>query len=265
MAIIISNFSSGQDLVKNNLPEIKITGSAEIFTITYNKLKFISTNIQYLPNQIYFYEQIQMCNGKLKDSSTAQIISLEKKPTNSKDFKVINSQRYCNSALRHIIQYNFQINKSIDRPKITQRATQKWNKYTKSSGTTQNGNIIVLLLNSKGDTISIMLDSLTFNVTQITYTYNTHLHGRVKKLNSNQDAKAKHQVTVYFKHVDNIVYVASVLNRINTEVFDQNTNKFYPFLLMSKLQEVTNDDVQDLPENLRSLISYLPCNAYFLE
>lgn len=242
-----------------------IKDSAAILTITYNKLKHVSSHAQYVPNQLYSYTQIQHCDGQLKDSSTAQIISSANQPTSAKDFKAVSNRRFCNPKLKHLMQYIFFIEASLDQPKITQRIVKNWKKYQKSVLPTQGSDITIYLTKPKGDTISIILDSTTFSIKQITNTYSTRMRGYVKKLNSNQETTNHTILTTSFSYASNKVHIDSISRIIHTEFFNKETETFYPHELVAKLRSHPHDKLPALPQDLMPIRSYLPCSAYFLE
>lgn len=242
-----------------------IKDSAAILTITYNKLKHISSHAQYVPNQLYSYTQIQICDGQLKDSSTTQIISLENQPTSAKDFNAISNRRFCNPKLKHLMQYVFLIEASLDQPKITQRIVKNWKKYQKLLLPAQGSDITLCLTKPKGDTISIILDSTTFNIKQITNTYSTRMRGYLKKLNSNQESTDHNILTTSFSYKGKEVHIDSISWIIHTELFNKETETFYPHELVANLRSHPHYKLPTLPQDLKSIRTYLPCSAYFLE
>lgn len=261
---ITCSYSSGQDLITKQLPEILIKDSAAILTITHNKLNYISSQTQYRSLQTYVYEQIQVCNGQLKDSSVEQILSSKNRPTSAKDFNEISSRRFCNPKLQHLLQYSFLIKATIDQPKKLKRIAKNWNKYQKSVHPTQSSDITIILTKTKGDSISIILDPRTFNIKQINTYSRTRQNGYIKKLNSNQEIKAHHIVTTSFSYESNEVLIDSVTWIIQTEFYNKDTDRFYPHNLTAKLQLCQCGKLPKFPQQLKSIRSYIPCSAYLL-
>lgn len=262
--VVNFTYSSGQGVITKQLPEVSIKDSAVILTITYNKLKYISIHAQYRPLQTYAYEQTQVSNGQLKDSSVEYILSSKNRPTSAIDFNEMRSERFCNPRLQHLLQYSFAIGETIEHPKTLERIAKNWNKYQKSIQPTKSSDLTIKLTHSKGDTISVILDSITFNIKKIETTFRTRSRGHVKNLNSNQEVNAHRIISASFSYEGSQVFIENITRLIQAEFYDSETDRVYPHHLTAKLELCKCDKTLKSLQELKSIRRHIPCSAYLL-
>lgn len=262
--VVNSTYALGQDLITKQLPEVSIKDSAAILTITYNKLKFISIQSQFRSLQTYAYKQVQVSNGQLKDSSLEYILSTKNRPTSAKDFNEVSSERFCNPTLQHQIQYSFAIGETIEHAKTFKQIAKNWNKYQKSIEPAERSDITINLANSKGDTISVILDSITFNIKKIVTIYRTRSRGQLKNLNSNHEAKAHRTISASFSYEGNQVFIENITRLIQAEFYDPETDRIYPHNLNAKLELCHCDESLKSLQELKSIRRYIPCTSLLL-